>query len=60
MLGLDYVGWGTGDTNYNETAFIWSWFVGGRYYFTDNFAAMLELGYGATYGNIGIAYKFGK
>ena len=60
MLGLDYVSWGTESSDYNDTAFIWSWFLGGRYYFTDNLAAMLELGYGATYANIGIAYKFGN
>ncbi len=58
MLGLDYVGWGSKGDNYNNTAFIWSWFLGGRYYFNDNLAAMLELGYGATYVNIGIAFKF--
>jgi hypothetical protein len=58
MLGLDYVGWGTNSTSYSNTDFIWSWFIGGRYYFNDNLAGMLELGYGATYVNIGIAYKF--
>lgn len=31
--------------------------VGGRYYFTDNFAAMMELGYGVTYLNLGIGFK---
>ena len=35
----------------------YSWFVGGRYYFSDKFAGMLELGYGITYLNIGIALK---
>ena len=60
MLGLDYVSWGSGNSNYNNTAFIWSWFIGGRYYFNDNLAAMLELGYGATYANVGIAYRIGK
>ncbi len=35
-----------------------SWFVGGRYYFSDNLAAMLELGYGITYFNFGVALKF--
>lgn len=32
-------------------------YVGGRYYFNDNFAAMAELGTGIAYLNIGIAYK---
>ncbi len=33
-------------------------FIGARYYFSDNFAAMLELGYGVSYINIGVALKF--
>jgi hypothetical protein len=36
----------------------WSWFVGGRYFFTEKFAAMAELGYGISYLNLGIALKF--
>ena len=44
----------------SSTTFAWSWFVGGRYYFNDQLAAMMELGYGVTYANIGIAYKFGN
>jgi hypothetical protein len=36
---------------------VWSWFVGGRYYFSDKFAAMAELGYGISYLNIGVAIK---
>ncbi len=35
----------------------WSWFAGGRYYFSDKLAGMLELGYGITYLNLGIAIK---
>ena len=34
-----------------------SWFIGGRYYFTDNLAGMLELGYGISYLNLGVAFK---
>lgn len=34
-----------------------AWYVGARYYFSNNFAAMLELGYGITYLNFGIAIK---
>lgn len=37
---------------------VYAWFVGGRYYFSDAFAAMLELGYGIAYLNIGVALKF--
>lgn len=41
------------DTSYGGLT--WSLFVGGRYYFNDNLAAMLELGYGVSYVNIGVA-----
>ncbi|HET7117912.1 MAG TPA: hypothetical protein VFI29_15560 [Hanamia sp.] len=33
-------------------------FIGGRYYFTDNIAAMAELGYGVSYLTLGLAFKF--
>ncbi len=32
--------------------------VGARYYFTENFGAQLELGYGIAYASVGLAYKF--
>ena len=35
-----------------------AWFVGARYYFQENLAAMAELGYGVAYLNLGIALKF--
>jgi hypothetical protein len=34
-----------------------AWFVGARYYFSDKFAVMGELGYGITYLNLGVALK---
>ena len=37
---------------------VWSGFIGARYYFTDALAAMLELGYGIAWLNIGVALKF--
>jgi hypothetical protein len=43
--------------NNNETGLYSYWFVGARYYFTDNMAVMAELGYGITYLNVGIAIK---
>jgi hypothetical protein len=53
---------GTAVFGYNYSAssggVAYSWFVGGRYYFTDKFAGMLELGYGITYLNLGVALKF--
>lgn len=42
----------------NASSFAYSVFIGGRYYFTDSFAAMAELGYGVAWLNLGIAYKF--
>ena len=33
-------------------------FVGGRYYLTDNFAAFAELGYGIAIINLGVSIKF--
>jgi len=33
-------------------------FIGGRYHFTDNIGAFLELGYGVSAVNLGLAFKF--
>jgi hypothetical protein len=35
-----------------------SLYIGGRYYFEENFAAMAEIGYGVSNINIGVALKF--
>jgi hypothetical protein len=35
-----------------------SLFLGGRYYFSEKFGALLELGYGIAYLNLGLAYKW--
>lgn len=43
---------------YNYGHVVSSWFLGGRYYFSDNLAAMLELGYGVFNINLGVALKF--
>lgn len=65
MLGYNIVSskmFGSGGLwdNYSTSAsgITYSWFLGGRYYFSDNFAGLLELGYGISYVNIGIALKF--
>jgi hypothetical protein len=52
--------YGTIQTGYSAEGggFIWSGFVGARYFFSDSFAGMLELGSGIAYMNIGIALKF--
>ena len=44
-------------TNSTGSGVAFSVYIGGRYYFTDNFAAMAELGYGISYLNLGIALK---
>jgi hypothetical protein len=63
MLGYEVVGtekFGTTDIDYNlpSSGIEWAWFVGGRYYFSEIFSALLELGYGITYLNLGVAIKF--
>jgi hypothetical protein len=45
--------------NYGSTTGF-SLYVGGRYYFTPQLAALAELGYGAAYFNFGIAYRLNK
>lgn len=45
------------DYTVNASAFIWSFYIGGRYYFSESIAAMLELGYGIAWMNIGVAFK---
>lgn len=46
------------DDTYGSGGLVWAGFVGGRYYFSDAFAGMLELGYGIAYLNLGVALKF--
>lgn len=47
-------------SNYTSSSsgIAYSWFVGGRYYFTEKFAGLLELGYGISYLNLGVSMKF--
>lgn len=49
---------GFGYTEGSDSYLSLSLYLGGRYYFSDNFAGLLELGYGISYLNIGLAYKF--
>lgn len=65
MLGYNIINskatgnWPTGyDWSANTSTFVWSIYIGGRYYFSETFAAMLELGYGIAWLNIGVAFKF--
>ena len=63
MLGFNVVSSTvSGNTPVNYSAsdggFTGSFFVGGRYYFNPQWAAMLEFGYGVSFVNIGVAYRF--
>ena len=49
----DYAGY-----NYSSSGIQAAWFLGGRYWFSNKVAGMLELGYGVAYLNIGVALKF--
>jgi hypothetical protein len=55
-IGTTPYGGGLYNSSYGGVSY--AWFVGARYYFSDSFAAMAELGVGITYLNIGIALKF--
>lgn len=62
MLGFRVVSWksSSGGFDYGSAAgsgLASSFYIGGRYYFSDNLAGMLELGYGISYLNIGVALK---
>lgn len=61
MLGYNIVSdktFGTGTFgNPDASEFDFALYVGGRYYFTERIAGVLELGYGISYFNIGVAIK---
>ncbi|MGM0626289.1 MAG: hypothetical protein ACQES0_10435 [Bacteroidota bacterium] len=46
------------DYNTRSSSVAWSGFVGARYYISDSFALMAELGYGIAYLNLGVTLKF--
>jgi hypothetical protein len=59
ILRIEYFGgYGNDDYTGSSSGLQWAWFIGGRYYFSENLAAMIELGYGVAYLNLGIAIKF--
>jgi hypothetical protein len=54
-----WTGTGTEPVSHTSPAgFAYAWFVGARYYLSKNFAGMAEVGYGVTYLNVGVAFKF--
>jgi len=50
-VSSDYVGASAG-------GFTVPFFIGGRYYFSNNIGAFAELGYGIAYLNLGVSFKF--
>lgn len=42
----------------STSGLILAWYLGARYYFTDKFAVMGELGYGVSYLTLGVSFKF--
>jgi hypothetical protein len=63
MLGFNSNTWnwhgsGSERTNDGGSGLGFSLYAGARYYFSEKFAAMGELGYGISYLNLGIALKF--
>lgn len=60
MIGYNIVSY-SGSDEYSGSygsGMEFSLFVGSRWFFTDNIAAFVELGYGVSYLNLGIAFKF--
>ena len=66
MLGYEIVNSSSSVEGYGESisgdvdasGFAFSIHIGTRYYFTERFAAGIEVGYGVAYANVGVAYKF--
>jgi hypothetical protein len=64
LLGYNIVSFDSdvpsGYNYYTEGAsyFLYGGFVGGRYFFTKNFAAFAEFGYGIALINVGVTFKF--
>ena len=48
----------SGAFNASSSGLAYAWFAGARYYFSDKFAGMIEVGYGIAYLNLGVAIKF--
>ena len=42
----------------SSSGLAYSYFIGARYYFSDSFGVMAELGYGISYLNLGVCLKF--
>ena len=58
VVSSNYYGTNISGSTAASSAPIAGGYIGGRYYFTPNIAAMAELGYGISVLNIGLAFKF--
>jgi len=58
MLGYDIVSFNQSDPDLTGSKFRPGYFIGARYYFTDNIAVFGELGYNTAPLEIGLCYKF--
>ena len=56
MLGARIWTWSGYNGTYTD--FIVPFYIGGRYYFTENIAAFAELGYGIAVLQLGVSFKF--
>jgi hypothetical protein len=55
LIGYDIV---SGNSDYAISESVWGYYVGARYYLTNNFAIMSEIGNNISLISIGAAYKF--
>lgn len=62
LLGYNIYSYKYYDTYFGAAAssggLTFAWFAGARYYFTDKFAGMAEIGYGISYLTLGVSLKF--
>jgi len=58
MLGMRLLSWSYGGSSASYSDFIIPFYIGGRYYFSDNIGAFAELGHGIAYLQLGVSLKF--
>lgn len=58
MVGYDVVSFGETDSKLSGSGFYSTYFIGARYYITNNIGVFGELGYGVSPLQLGFTYKF--
>ena len=58
LIGYDIVSYSEKGANLSGSGFYSAFFIGARYYVTDNFGVFGELGYGISPLQLGLTYKF--